>query len=240
MHQIGEYVDDRHKSWCIHCTRSLLDLEITRDHVPSKSFLKKPSPDDLPVVHICRDCNNKFSLDEQYSVAFLSSVVTGSTDPERQNNESAARSLQESPALRSMIEKSRSEYTTQAGERRIIWQPDTERLKRVFTKNARGHAYFELGEPQLTEPSHISLMPLEAMSKSERDQFEGLNQTATIAPWPELGSRMMTRLLTGADMIGPWIIVQQGIYRYSVEQAECLRVRIAVFEYLACEIEWEY
>src|SRR3546814_20277542 len=91
MERIEEFVDDRQKSWCIHCTRWHAGVETTEDHVPMKSLLVKPRPHHLPVVTICRDCNNGFSRDEQYAVTFLSCVLAGSTDPDRQRNSSADR-----------------------------------------------------------------------------------------------------------------------------------------------------
>jgi hypothetical protein len=120
MQRIEDFSDERQKSWCIHCARSLAGLETNEDRVPSKSLLTKPRPHHLPVVTICRKCNTGFSLDEQYTVTFLSSVLAGSTDPEKQPNASAARALAESPSLRARIERSRTEYVTLGGETRIL------------------------------------------------------------------------------------------------------------------------
>jgi hypothetical protein len=44
---------------------------------------------------------------------------------------------------------------------------------------------------------------------------------------------MLTRVLTGEDMAGEWVVVQQGTYRYSVHQEGGLRVRSVLSEYLA-------
>ena len=38
----------------------------TEDHVPSRCFLDKPHPQDLPVIPCCYKCNHDFSLDEEY------------------------------------------------------------------------------------------------------------------------------------------------------------------------------
>lgn len=40
-----------------------------------------------------------------------------------------------------------SGYTTIGGEQRLVWKPDLERIERVVVKNARGHAFFEIGDP---------------------------------------------------------------------------------------------
>jgi hypothetical protein len=140
MQRIEEFVDERQKSWCIHCARSLAGLDTSDDHVPSKSLLSQPHPHHLPVVTICKECNTSFSLDEQYAVTFLSCVLSGSSAPEQQSNASAARALTASPGLRALIERSRTEDTTLGCEKRILWKPDAERINRVVVKNARGHA----------------------------------------------------------------------------------------------------
>lgn len=238
MEEINEFVDDRQKSWCIHCAKPLSERDTNLDHVPTKSLLSKPRPHHLPVVTICRECNNGFSRDEQYAVTFLSCVLAGSTDPERQQNSSAARSLAASPHLRNMIEQAKTEYQTLGGETRIIWQPDWERIRRVVLKNARGHAYFEYGEPMLEAPIHVWAHPFEGMSNSERANFEAVGDDGGLSTWPEVGSRMMTRVITGQDMIRDWIIVQNGHYRYSVQQHSGLCVRSVWSEYLATEVVW--
>lgn len=240
MQKIDEFVDERQKSWCIHCARPLPGLDTNEDHVPSKSLLTKPRPHHLPIVRICKACNTGFSLDEQYAVAFLSCVLAGSSDPEKQSNASAARALTNSAALRARIEQSRTEYVTLGGETRVLWKPDMDRIQRVVLKNARGHAYFEYGEPMLDAPAHIWVLPLESMSKTEREDFDGLGEEGSLTPWPEVGSRMMTRLATGEDMAGQWVIVQEGTYRYSVQAIDGLRVRSVLSEYLATEVLWQH
>lgn len=240
MERIEDFVDDREKSWRIHCARSLTGLVTNQDHVPTKGLLAKPRPHHLPVVTICRECNGGFSRDEQYAVTFLSCVLSGSTEPERQMNPSAARALARSAPLRALLERARVEFKTQAGETQMVWRPDTDRINRVVLKNARGHAYFELGEPMLDPPVQVWASPLQALTNSERAKLESQGSVGEYAPWPEVGSRMMTRLLSGADMDGNWVVVQQGTYRYSVRQDDGLRVRSVWAEYLATEVLWEH
>jgi hypothetical protein len=50
----------------------------------------------------------------------------------------------------------------------------------------------------------------------------------------------MTRLATGEDISGHWVVVQEGIYRYSVQPAGGgLQVRSVLSEYLAAEVQWD-
>ncbi|WP_316166802.1 MULTISPECIES: hypothetical protein [unclassified Bradyrhizobium] len=240
MRKIEEFVDERQKSWCIHCARSLASRETNEDHVPSKSFLVKPRPHNLPVVTICKECNTSFSLDEQYATTFLSCVLAGGADPAQQPNASARRALIDSSALRARLERSRTEYMTRSGEKRIMWKPELERIQRVVLKNARGHAYFEYGEPMLKAPAHIWVLPLESMTAVERRSFNGLIDGGSFAFLPEVGSGMMTRMVSGEDMAGHWVTVQDGIYRYSVRQVGGLRVRSILSEFLATEVQWEH
>lgn len=88
----------------------------------------------------------------------------------------------------------------------------------------------------LDEPEHIRAVPIASLTKEQRDNFE--DREPTLEAWPEVGSRMMTRVLTGQDLEGPWIIVQEGVYRYSVAQRGGMLVRSVLSEYLATEVFW--
>ena len=61
----------------------------------------------------------------------------------------------------------------------------------------------------LDEPTHRWALPLESMTATGRRDFEGLSDDGSLAPWPKVGSRMMTRVVTGEDMAGQWIVVQE-------------------------------
>lgn len=72
--------------------------------------------------------------------------------------------------------------------------------------------------------------PLEDLTVEQWASFESIDQGAR---WPEVGSRMMTRVMTGRDMCDGWVIVQDGIYRYGVAQAAGMLVPSMLVEYLA-------
>jgi hypothetical protein len=235
---IDEFVDERQKSWCIQCGAWIGDVETNKDHVPSKGLLRKPSPEKLPVVETCTACNNGFSADEEYLFLFLNCVLAGSTDPDRQTDARVARALQRHHKLRARIECSKTEYRTIRGDTRCLWKPDTDRIERVIIKNARGHAFYEYGEPMLTEPSHVWTAPLVMVTAAEREEFENIGTAGDFALWPEVGSRMNTRVLTGQDLRDGWVIVQDDVYRYSVEQRDVMLVRSVLLEYLATEVYW--
>lgn len=236
MEQIPEFVDERQKSWCIHCGRWIASLETARDHVPTKGLLVNPYPPNLPVVQICKPCNSSFSLDEEYFIAVLGSVLSGSTDPARQTHANASRVLGRNEKLRARIEKSKSHQQTKGGELQLVWRPELDRIKRIILKNARGHAFYEIGEPMLAQPEHVWSAPLESLSAEQRADFENANDAPL---WPEVGSRMLTRVLTGQGLVDGWVPVQDGVYRYAVIQTGGMLVRTVLFEYLATEVCWE-
>jgi hypothetical protein len=179
-----------------------------------------------------------FPATEEYLVAFLGAVLTGTTDPAVQSNPSARRNLAESDKLRTRIERSKTTNTTIGDERCVVWKPEIERIIKIVVKNARGHALFEYGEPMLNEPTHVWSMPLVSLTATERVEFEN-NTAKGLAPWPEVGTRMMTRVMTGQDLSAGWVVVQDGVYRYALMRDGRMRVKTVIREYLASEVHWE-
>lgn len=238
MENITDFSDERHKSWCIHCGSWLSDVRNNRDHTPTKSFLRKPYPSNLPLAIICMDCNEGFSKDEEYFVAFLSSVISGSTNPEQQIHPNAKGILLHTPKLRERIDKSRAEPATPSSSQPLIWKPETDRINNVVLKNARGHAYFEFGEPMRDDPVSQVALPLESMSTEQQAGFEN---PPAMSVWPELGSRMFARVATGQDLDGQWVMLQDEVYRYAVFQNDSggITVRSIIWNYLATEVVWE-
>jgi hypothetical protein len=235
MQEIEEFTDERQKGWCIHCGTPISTVSTNWDHVPTKGFLDRPLPPHVPQVEVCKQCNSDFSLDEEYFIAFLSCVLSGSTVPEAQANPKIQRALARNPALVARLEASKQAYTTPSGEEKIIWQPESERINRVIVKNARGHAFFEFGEPMLHQPTYVSAIPLVLLTAEQRTEFERVGTSS----WPEVGSRMMTRIASGADLDEGWVIVQDDVYRYAVVQEGTLMVRSVIHNYLATELFWE-
>lgn len=238
MDKIEEFVDERQRSRCIHCRAWIGDVEANEDHVPSQCLLREPRPANLPVVRICTDCNNGFSADEEYLFLFLNCVLAGSTDPDSHDDPKVGRALRHHDKLRARIERSKKEHRTIGSETRYIWTPETDRINRIVVKNARGHAFYEYGEPMLTEPDRTWAAPLESLPVAARDAFENIQGDQTPAGWPEVGSRMMTRVMTGQNLRDGWVVVQEGIYRYGVTQRGAILVRSVLYNYLATEVCW--
>jgi hypothetical protein len=194
--------------------------------------LDEPYPENLAVVGACSLCNVSFSEDEEYFACLLSCVITGSTDPERMPRAKIKRILEVKPALRARIEQSRS-----VSEGKISYAPEGARVLNVVTKFAQGHAMYELHELCSRAPDGISIDCLPLMGVDQRFDFENPPREAV---WPEVGSRMMQRLMTGDDIAdNGWIEVQPERYRFHVSADGRIEVRIMIHEYLACRVFWE-
>lgn len=208
----------------------------TRDHIPSKVFLDEPYPPGLPVVGACGSCNTAFSLDEQYLACFIECVKCGAADPARLERPKIKRILTENPSLTERIAGS-----MKRDRKELRWLPETQRVCNVVLKLAMGHVAYELS-PQLEDPVQIEITPLPTQSPEERNNFEN-GPWGMFAPWPEIGSRAFHRAagvrVDQFGLMGDWIVVQPGRYRYAVNDTGGVEVRLVLSEYLACAVSWE-
>lgn len=236
MQSIPDYSDERNHAWCVHCGKGLAVGDTSRDHVPSKALLVEPYPDNLPVIPVCTSCNNAFSADEEYVIALLGAVLAGTTEPLKQVLPRAARVFERNERLRARIAGSQSPPLDMFAQEGPRWFVEWPRVRRVILKNARGHALYELGLPMLDTPRHVHAAPLQLLDDAAREDFETLGDSGY---WPEVGSRMLQRAVSGHDLMDGWIVVQPGVYRYAVDQIGEMRVRSVWFEYLGTEVLWE-
>ena len=237
MRQLNDYSDERIRETCIPCEEDHHGITYNRDHVPSKALLNPPYPENLPVVGMCQECNSGFAKDEEYLIAFLGSVISGSVKPDPDRFPVAARILSRSPLLRKRIDQARRVQETRWGDPAIQWIPEIERVTRVIVKNARGHVLFELGQSFLSNPTYVVFIPIPLLPDEQRVHFEDGPESML---WPEVGSRMMQRTAIGDLKPGGWVEVQPGTYRYAVHQLpELVLVRMMLREYLAAEVSWD-
>lgn len=225
------FADVRHAAYCVFCG----DLPATREHVASRVLLDDPLPDDLPLVGSCYQCNSGFSHDEEYLACLIDCVISGSADPDQVRRPKVRVSLLHSPALAARIAASRTEDTSSG----IVWKPEDDRVRKVIVKLARGHVAYQFSEPQLDDPTHVTAIPLAAMSDGQRTEFGAV---PVAAGWPEIGSRAFKNLIVGGDetydLQSGWNILQAGRYRYLIAQPGETIVRIVLSEYLAAEVVW--
>lgn len=254
MREIEDFTDNRLKAWCIHCGDAISNVETNRDHVPTKSLLTKALRergakydrdeggefDYLPQVLVCRRCNSNFSSDENYLLCVLYAVMAGSLYPDPakypeaatvlRSNRQVVRSLKSMPDGQLLLFDNLQPFTL---------FPDSDKVRRVIVKNARGHAYHEIGEPLLEAPNHVAFVPLQQLTPEQRDVFEAVDSSANLAVWPEVGSRMTVHLLDREAMVGGWITVEPGRYRYAIDWSDAITVKSVIWEYLATETRWE-
>jgi hypothetical protein len=253
MRYIEDFTDERLKAWCIHCGGVIADIESNRDHVPTKSLLTNElrergaefdrgdgeELDYLPQVVVCQSCNSSFSTDENYLLCVLHAVMAGSLYPNPAKHPEAASILRSNRhVVRSLKRRPDGQLLLFNDLQPFTVHPDSERVRRVIVKNARGHAYHETGEPLLEAPVHVAFVPLEQLSVEQRSAFESTGTGADLAAWPEVGSRMVVQLVEGEAMVGGWIVVEPGRYRYSVDWSDGVTVRTVIWEYLATETRW--
>lgn len=241
MEKRNPFADSRLIRGCIYCGGKA----DTRDHVPSKCLLEQPYPENLNVVGCCNSCNQNFSKDEEYFVCLLESVICGSTNIEEIRRPSVAKIMQNTPALRQRIEKSKIEVDGQ-----IAFKAETERICNVMLKLARGHAAFELSQPCRSEPDYFWCGPLLSLPQETQELFNSVHFQKSVG---EVGSRNMQRLLVtnivlnseidGQKnielLINDWIDVQDNQYRFiAIDDMGILIIRIVIAEYFACEVAW--
>lgn len=236
--QFEDYSDDRHKAWCIHCGRNINSIDTNRDHVPSKSLLVKPYPDDVSTTEICEECNTSFSRDEEYFGALMSAILTGNTNPEDQTLEIGRRTFSRNESLRKRIDRSRKTFQTRDGQMKTTWDPEGDRVRNVIVKNARGHVFFEGGEAMLEPPVLVEIEPISELTPSAVDAF--LGRGSNLAIWPEVGSRWMQRVLSDPNFDSDgFLIVQPDVYRFKLEVGAGIGIKSVVHEYLATSVFWE-
>jgi hypothetical protein len=100
--------------------------------------------------------------------------------------------------------------------------PESDRVKNVLLKLARGHAAFELSQPCRTEPDHFWAGPMELMAEDVLAAFNSAHEQKLFG---EIGSRGLQRLMeikmrseAGEEhitrrLLNDWVEVQDGRYR---------------------------
>ena len=238
MRQIEPSLDERlNRGVCIYCGERLDGAKTNTDHVPTKALLDKPYPPNLPTVTVHMACNNRFSADELYLAVLLGCVLAGSTDVDSERDPSTAHRLRSNPSLNAEIAAARRVALPTPGDPRFWWQVDHRRVRPVLEKNARGHVLFECGDAMLGSPKSVGLQAIELMDEQRREVFEDVYAQAEVALLSEVGSRALVREVAGTDLVGGWVIVQVGVYRYAViDMGQEVRVRSVIREYLATEV----
>lgn len=228
MDYLNDFSDERNKIFCPYCGK--ITEPKNRDHVPSKTFLDKPYPSELPIIHPCTKCNSSYAQDEEYVSCLIECMRVGSTSIKDVQREKTRRALIHSPLL--MLRLRQELEQLQLGPIKEI----SDRIERIVLKLARGHVAFELGEPKLEEPANLAVAPMATMHSDQLSCFELPPRFCLLA---EVGSRAMQRQVQSGTGVAEWIIVQPGRYRYLALLDVRTEIRFVFSEYFACLVAWE-
>ncbi|MBO7478039.1 MAG: hypothetical protein J6U04_08925 [Salinivirgaceae bacterium] len=206
----------------------------TEDHVPSRCFLDKPYPQNMPVVPCCRKCNHGFSKDEEYISCFIDCMKANTADPNKIQREKTRKTLMHSPKLQERIASQIRDFGGVT-----IYDYEKDRLNRVVRKLAYGHLSYENDTLSWDSTYHISMWLLPALSESQKCSFFEPYEGELL---PEVGSRSLLNnvvLIQGNNeectFLSNWITVQENRYSYCVSP-ESNRVKFIIADYLAVEV----
>lgn len=222
MRQVRTSSDERLDAFCVYCSGE----PSTRDHVPPKVLLDPPYPENLPVVGSCQACNEGASLDEEYLACLLEVAVCGSVLPIDLTRPTIARKLAENRGLAARLQRA----TTTQGKERLV-EAETARVERVLEKIGRALWNFEGAETSGDMTATTEFAPLVVLSADDRARF-----FHAVSPeiWPEVGSRMMTRMAIGFTDGNTWEHVQAERFSYAIELGRAgVTVKMLLRGYLA-------
>lgn len=224
---------------CVYCG----EVADSREHSPSKVFLKKPFPADLPVVPACKKCNNSFAQDELYTKAFLQFFEEYMYD-----NISVTVDLS-----RKEVRDAKDHMMSIIELKQIEIDP---RITRILTKLAICHSVYEL-----TEGFYSDIW--QGVPETVSYTFRPYLTNDQIADWcdfvplndkilPMVGSRVFERInvieatlkavndlsdLKVSFVVMDWSDIQDGQYRYVcwLEEGK-IKVKIVIDEFLFAKV----
>lgn len=225
--------------YCVYCG----GVCNTREHAPSKTFLIRPFPSELPVVPACSKCNNGFSQDELFTKTIIALYSEYSKSKIYDCDYSRKENREALSAFQTFLATGRFE--------------DVERIERIIVKLAICHAVYELSEGYKSVrwngyPNRIWWKFKPQMTKDEINDYDGFEDLSD-SLLPEVGSRVYDKLrvlemvLSQADdpeqkipirqVVLLWSEIQEGNYRYMCFiKGDSLIVKIVIHEFLYATI----
>ena len=207
----------------------------SKDPVPSKCILQVPYPENIPPITVCKECNEKWSVAEEYFATFLSVVLSGSVEPDKQVFPVAKKVLLRKPNIRKRI----AQACVVTDEGACLWAPEQSLINDFILKNALAHRYHETHELVAGDPEETRSGPLATLDDASRRSLLGSSFSSGFS---EVVSRYFLRQLSrfcdsldGYDFIDGWVVVQPDRYRYRVEGGN---VQSVIAEKLFTEVRW--
>ena len=231
--------------YCIYCG-SIAD---TREHVPSRAFLKRPLPSDLPVLPACKKCNNGFSSDELYTRTYIECLkeilLSGNTDSIEEQQDDRKEVLEAKETIKNYLNDGIITYDNRVG--------------RILLKLAIGHAVYELSEGYYSRewngiPYYTRYIIRKTVSEEEWNDLE-YAEYMNDKLLPEMGSRayrniyvvqpFLTDIRTGEQstsglLMMDWTDIQDGEYRYiAYFEGDNLVVKMILMDFLYAEVVFQ-
>jgi hypothetical protein len=192
-------------------------------------FLDEPLPSNLAVVPCCRRCNGLSSADEEYVACLLEVAACGTADANGLERAAIARTLAARPRLRARLSAALDPF---AGSMAV----EDDRVQRVVEKVGRGLWAFETAANSDAATVSSVYAPLPACDAPALEAFEAL---APLDLLPEVGSRLMVRVIEECGMQNRWQVVQPGRFAYAVEAGSSeSRVKMVLRGYLAAIVSF--
>ncbi len=227
------------KMYCVYCG----NIADTREHCPSRTFLNKPYPTNLPTVPACRRCNNGFSEDEKYTSTYINYLYeyyeNSREDIFKLNDLNARENVDAKLAAEKFVQKPCSD----------------ERLIRIFSKLAMCHATYEISQGYYIQDHTISIDRISYGIKPliGTDTWQVLERAEIISNeiFPEIGSRAFRNIYvveintetidnqyyTIPVLLMDWVDVQDGCYKYQVYiKNNQVWIKMIIRNFLYCEV----
>lgn len=206
MLQRPEYGEGHPERICCYCG----GWADTVDHVPSKVFLDKPYPDNLPVVPCCKKCNEQFSFDEEYVAVLFECVKWQTFDPNLFIREKVRKIVEHNPAILKTVRGTILPLL----DGHFVIDLNNARLNKVLTKLIAGHLRYEGLDQWFTHDGlEISFYQDIHVNREFYKQFHSPIFSGLL---PEVGCRTMVTLVSNEMVGSPWLTVQPDIYEYCV------------------------
>lgn len=224
-------MDWRLENICVYCGNPADTL----DHVPSKCFLDKPYPNNLIAVQCCKECNHRFSSDEEYVSCFIDCMKEKTTNPDMIKRKKTRETLLHSDKL---LKRIKDQFRTFADI--VVWGWERKRFELVMYKLAFGHLAQENNYINWDSDYKVNMWLLGTMSQTSLEEFEK-PYFGDIAP--EIGSNNLAKnghlyVYVGIDksfFYYDWVLTQEGRYRYCISP-DNTKVKFVIAEYLAVEV----
>ncbi len=131
---------------CAYCGKKTKKSDLTREHIPPKSFFLKGSPN-LLTIPVCHKCNNDKSSDDEKIKTLLFMTDLMSIDSEyKQKTHSVLRGLarpQKSQYVKDLLNNIYTVYSEETNEIRYSLQFDSVMLNSWCALNAQGLLFHE-------------------------------------------------------------------------------------------------